>query len=375
MNLLIKLLIITSLISLPITPFSINKQEMSSLKRKGQTIKHPYVSKFFSPINKAVSAFKIDTNPNTLQNTAKYALRLFRSKKNRTVLQPYIFNKKLINTQKVKETLRYIIALIENDKKAKRPFRILNPSFLNKYFKFIKWSGDIASANKNGKKGASKEIYLTHYATFEINGNYKKTRKHPYALYSIINKYFEKDLRFKISKQNALTGRLNRNIYKNKVKPLVWVSREGLEEALMQGTTIVKMPNGKKRIFCVSKNNGFAYDKNIKNRKQQKRYWYFKEVTNDRHFKKHNVINLGQTVFAGDIYNIGLGKIIAIRYKNKLTKKTEMRLGILADSGGAFVNNLYQLDFYNGIFKNHTEFYKKIASIPKNVQSFILVKR
>ncbi len=375
MNQLIKLLIISIVIPLPLTPFSINQQEISSLRKKGQTIKHPDVSKFFRPINKKVSAFKIDTNPNTLQNAAKYSLKLFNSKKNRTVLQPYIFNKKLISTKKVKETLRYIIALIENDKKAKRPFRILNPNFLNRYFKFIKWSGDIASAKKHNKTITPGGIHLTHYATFEINGSYRKTRKYPYALYSIINKYFEKDLRFKISKQNALTGRLNRKIYKNKVKPLVWVSREGLEETLMQGTTIIKMPNGKKRIFCVSKNNGFAYDKNIKDRKQQKRYWYFKELTNNRYAKNSNIINFGQTVFAGDIYNIGLGKIIAIRYRNKITKKIEMRLGVLADSGGAFVNNLYQLDFYGGTFKNKSDFYSWVRPMPRNVQSFILIKK
>lgn len=375
MNLFIKLLIILITTNQPIYPFSISKQEISSLKKSGQSIKRSDVSKFFNHINKNVSAFKIDTNPNTLINAAKYTLQLFKSKKNRTVIQPYIFNKKIVSTQKVKETLRFIIALINNDKKAKRPFRILNSSFLNKYFKFIKWSGDISSAKKHGKTITQNSIYLTHYAIFEIDGSYVKTKKHPYAIYSIINKYFENDLRFKISKQNVLTGRLNKKIYKNKVKPLVWVSRTGLEESLMQGTTIIKMPNGKKRIFCVNKNNGFSYDKKIKDRRKQKRYWYFNEIRNTKSSRNSNIINLGQTIFAGDIYNIGLGKIIAIRYKNIITKKINMRLGVLADSGGAFINNLYQLDFYGGVFRNKKDFYAWVKPMPRNVQSYILVKK
>ncbi|MBD3273167.1 hypothetical protein GF385_02335 [Candidatus Dependentiae bacterium] len=363
MKSLYKLLIIFPLIIISTKPFTINQYEALSLKKKGISIKNPYTSKFLKLTKKKVTAFKIDTNPITLQKAAKYSLELLKDKKNT--------KNRIINTKKVKETLRFIIALIENDKKNKRPFRILNTNFLNKYFKFIRWSGDIQNAKKHGKIIKPGSIYLTHYATFEINGNYKQTKKYPYALYQIINKYFDQDLRFKISKQNVLRGRLNLPIYKNKVKPLVWVTRQGLEEALMQGTTIVKMPNGKKRIFCVNKNNGFAYDQNIKKRENQKRYWYFKELKNNN----FNIINLGKTVFAGDIYNIGLGKIIAIRYKNRINKKIEMRLGILADSGGAFVNNLYQLDYYGGAFKNHKDFYSWVKPMPRNVQSFILIKK
>jgi hypothetical protein len=355
-------------------PFSINQKEAASLQKKGQTIKRTDILNFFTPTTKKINAHNIDLNPNKLQMAAKYTLNRLNNTNKKTFSHPYIFNKKLVSTEKVKDTLRFIIALIENDKKCNRPCRILNPKFLNKYFDFIKWSGDQQTALKNGNQIKKGGIYLTHYATFEIEGSYKQTEKYSYALYEIINKYFENDLRFKISKQNVLRGTLNQPEYKNKVKPLVWVSREGLEEALMQGTIIINMPNGEKTTFVVSKNNGFAYDKNIKDRKDQKRYWYFKQVQ-DQAANNDSIINFGNSIFAGDIYNIGLGKIIAIRYKNRNTNKIEMRLGVLADSGGAFINNLYQLDFYGGIFKNHGEFYNWVSPMPRNVQAYILVKK
>lgn len=373
MNKILILLIFLMINTHLLESFSINKKETASLQKNGQIINRTDVLEFFSTENKKKSAYKIDTDPITLQKAAQYTLNLLQNKANKQFIQPYIFDKKLINLDEIKKTLQFIITLIENDKKYNRPFRILNLEFLNKYFTFIKWSGDQVSAAKNNKSIKPGGIHLTHYATFEIDGNNKQTPATPYALYKIINKYFENDLRFKISKQNVLRGTLNRPEYKNKVKPLVWVSRQGLEESLMQGTVIINMPNGKKRTFCVSQNNGFAYDKNIKNRENQKRYWYFKELTNKK-LLKTNIINLGNSVFAGDIYNIGLGKIIAIRYKNRTTNKIEMRLGILADSGGAFINNLYQLDFYGGIFKNHDDFYKWVSPMPRNVQAYILAK-
>ncbi|MBU4387212.1 hypothetical protein KJ644_01935, partial [Candidatus Dependentiae bacterium] len=361
---------------LNLSSYSLNSEEIKALNKNGQVIKRQDVLNFFRPANKALTAEKIDTDPIKLREAAIYSLNLLNSSKsNLSTTNPYILNQRLINIDRVKETLKFIIQLVENDQKTNYPYRILDPVFLNIHFSFLRWTGDKESAKNNGKTIFKDAIYLTHYATFEIVGSYQQSEEYKYALYSIINKNFENDLRFKISKQNILKGTLNLPEYKNKVKPLVWLSRDGLEEALMQGTAVVKMPDDKEFVFCVDKNNGFAYDKNIKDRKDQKRYWYFKPLNNNQKNKSSNLLDLGGVIFAGDIYNLGLGKIIAIRYKNRITRATEMRLGVLADSGGAFINNLYQLDFYGGIFTNYDDFYSWVRPMPKNVQAYIVVKK
>ena len=376
MMILKKILILVIFFINNLYSYSLNQEEIKSLSNKGSVVKRQDVLNFFKPATKSLTAVKIDTDPIKLQLAAKYALKILNGQDtNKSVTNPYIFNQRLVNLDRVKETLNFIINLIENDKKLNNQFRILDPIFLNSHFSFLRWTGDKISAEKHGKTIFKDAIYLTHYATFELEGSYKQTEQYPYALYSIINKNFEGDLRFKISKQNILKGTLNAPEYKNKVKPLVWLSREGLEEALMQGTAVIKMSDGKELVFGVDKNNGFAYDKNVKDRKNQKRYWYFKQLNSDQNFREQGVLGLGGVIFAGDLYNLGLGKIVAIRYKSRVTSDTEMRLGILADSGGAFINNLYQLDFYGGVFANYDDFYSWVRPMPRNVQAYIVVKK
>lgn len=334
------------------------------------------VTNFLKYTDGFVAANKIDTDPKSLKKAAKYALNLINNMtvKDKDIFEPNIFSKKLVSLNKTKETLKFIIDVIQADEKTKYSYRILDPIFLNNYFKFIKWSGDVESATKHDKTVFDGAIYLTHYATFKLDGSYTKNPDYPYALYSI-NNTVNKNWRYKISKQDVLSGKLESNEYKNKIKPIAWVTREGLEEALMQGTSIIKMPDNREVIVSVDQNNGLAYDKNIKDRKDQKRYWFFRVVSKDKKFKEHNILNLGGVVFAGDIHNIGLGKIVAIRYKSRVTEQTEMRLGVLADSGGAFVNNLYQMDFYGGIFGSYKEFYDWVWPMPKNVQAYLVVKK
>ena len=74
--------------------------------------------------------------------------------------------------------------------------------------------------------------------------------------------------------------------------------------------------------------------------------------------------------FAGDILNIGLGKIIAIEdsYQN-------IRLGIIADTGGAFVPNLHQLDLFAGIFPDRTAYQQAVQKLPEYAKAYILLKK
>jgi hypothetical protein len=81
-----------------------------------------------------------------------------------------------------------------------------------------------------------------------------------------------------------------------------------------------------------------------------------------------------QVVFAGDLHNIGLGKLIAIRYHNPQTEQPEVRLGILADTGGAFKNNLYQLDFFGGLVDSHDVLKATMRQVPDYVSAAVLYK-
>ncbi|MCK4650619.1 hypothetical protein KAT08_00430 [Candidatus Babeliales bacterium] len=361
--------------------FYLEKVEIESFNGGVGSVKRLDITDFFHKINISFDKEMIITNVFALQEAAKDALKAFNEQtlKNKKVTKPLIFDKKIVRSKKVKETLKFIISVIDKDKKNKRKFRILDPEFLNKNFNFIKWSGDAKSAYENnvvisdGKykgKIPPGKIRLTSYAVFKIDGSYNRTKKFCYALYKIINKKFTKKDRFKYTKQNVLSGILNRKGFKHKVKPLVWLTRDGLEEALMQGTAVVRMPDKRELVFNVDKNNGFVYDKKIKDKKEQKRYWYFRRLKYSN-FKKGR----SGVIFAGDLYNIGLGKIILIRYKNPITRRKEIRLGVLADCGGAFTNNLYQLDLFAGVFKSKWRFKLWLSQLPNTSEAYILVKK
>jgi len=338
------------------------------------------VSKFFSLTNSPFKNEQVITDPSALCEAAKDTLKYFNDRKlfNARFVHPRDFGTHVMSSQKTKQTLEKIIKIIEEDK-----FRILDPEFLNKTFKFIKWSGDTKSALKNNvvipeavsgriPKG---QIRLTNYAIFKTDGSYEKTDKYNCALYEVIDSSFVKSDRFKFTKQDVVAGILYNDLYKNKIKPLVWISRDGLEDAIMQGSIVVVMPDNKKRVFNVDKSNGIAYDKVLKDLKAQKRYWYFKEIKRDQMASSNAHLNHGQAIFAGDIHHIGIGKIIAILYTNPVNKKKEIRLGVLADTGGAFLNNLYQLDYFMGIFNNKSNFYSHIRYLPNTVEAFVLASR
>jgi len=325
---------------------------------------------------------KIITSPYALLKAARFALSFFQSNDpdDKRIVKSALLESKILPSAQAKKTLQFIIKTIEQDHMAKRKrFRIQDPQFLKKHFTFIKWNGDY--------KGAAKQhvfipqipqpgnIRLTSYAVFSTKGNHYKTKNFPHPLYRVKSSYFKKNLRMKYSKQTILKGLLEQKQFNKHVSPMVWVSRNGLEEALMQGTIVVVMPNGQKRVFNVNQSNEFSYDRKIKSGWPQKKYWFFKEIKNLEKTKPNNkqrVIQHGGLIVAGDLDNFGLGKIIALRYSNPRTKQKEIRLVILADRGSAFENNLYQLDLFAGMFKNRGEFKHILRTFPPTVQAYFL---
>jgi hypothetical protein len=338
----------------------------------------------------SLAEYNIRTNPNNLLKAANYALKHFNSsnKYYSNLTKSSLLEKSIISRTQTKQTLKYMINIIKNDARNKRKkSRILNSKFLQKYFTFIKWNCDKKEAIKNNvtipkwyDQGELKngKIKLTSYAVFKIKGSYYKTKYYPHALYEIKSKSFKDKLRQKYSKQTILQGVLEKEIFKKHIKPLVWVSRKDLEEALMQGSIIAKMPDKKEKFFNICVSNGLPYNKKLKNKFLQNKYWYFKEIQNPKKIQEQRLmefVTLGGSAFAGDIESIGIGKIIALRYKNPITKNKELYLGILADKGSAFSNNLYQIDLFSGILNNKRDFYKELKKFPPSVEVYILKKK
>ncbi len=151
------------------------------------------------------------------------------------------------------------------------------------------------------------------------------------------------------------------------------MTKNGYRDALMQGTIFVKMPNKKNRAFRLHLTKNLSAYKKMK---KKERKFYFCEIKG-KYLEKLLTRCIQRTgiVLAGDIYNIGIGKIIAFPYRNRKTNRPELRLGIMADTGGAFVKTLYKMDYFAGIFTSREKLRKHMNSLPLSTDAYILYKK
>jgi len=156
-----------------------------------------------------------------------------------------------------------------------------------------------------------------------------------------------------------------------RAEPLVWLARDDANQALLQGTVEVTLPGGVVKCFNVHENNGRPYDSSVKDPNLQERFWYFRTV--DGILGVEDIpLRPGATV-AGDVWNLGLGKVVALDWPT--THGPELRLAVLADTGGAFEPNLFQLDWLAGRFPNRAAWERSSAHDPTHVHASILVRR
>lgn len=328
------------------------------------------VHSFFSAASKQFINAQVITDPKALLGVIKDTLHYFHTHHTTAHLYP-VSNDLAHDT--VKKTLEFVMSTIEQDLPTGK-FRILDPQFIHDNFKTLKWSADQEKARKvNLNFPNDGRIRLTNYAVFCVEGSTHKTSAYPYALYQLRDATLQK----KYTKQQILAGVLNQAERCKKVKPLVWLNRDGLEDALMQGTIAVRLPSGRIEVLGLDRDNGVEYDKTLKNRNDQKRYWFFRRVSpggikSSEAAKK--IAQRAQVVFAGDIANLGVGKLIAIKYPNPVTGKLSLRLGVLADTGSAFSNNLYQLDLFAGLFTSRQHFSQYMKTSPQFADAFILYR-
>ncbi len=288
---------------------------------------------------------------------------------------PNIFRKGLLGTQGVTvediiKTLDFMITVLKDDIANNRPNRLENSDFINNNFRVIKWTAHNPSNQKQN------QVRITKYAVFEHTGSHTKTSTYNVPLYGLKEDNIADKFYRRYTKQDVLSG-----IYEpggkeyGRVKPLAYLTRAGLEEALMQGTILINFTDGTQAYFNVDRNNGISFVPGLK-ATSQKRYWYFREVDAIKGYG-HNInakisIKPGVT-FAGDILNIGLGRVVVIEHTRNGRKQLQM--GVMADTGGAFLPNLHQLDFLAGTFKNRQQFTQHIRQLPEYATAYFLVKK
>lgn len=343
--------------------------------RRGMTLPASYnMRKHFMLAKPDFKKELVTTDPLALQHAVRDVLKFFDRywTTHKPVIAPQPFSTQVLSANKVRETLNFIDKTIEEDKTS-GVFRVQDPNFLKENLGFIAWSPDVDAAAAAGyNEVCGKKIRLTSYVIYKALGSYEKSPDFPCALYRLVS---EKK-RINLTKQEILANDLSTQC-PGQVEPLVWVARETLEEAMLQGTVILSMPDKKERAFTVNISNGRKFDHKVKNLAQQEIYWFFLERKNEKAIKQlldRSSYRSG-VVFAGDLYSLGFGKIVALQYYNKKEGLHELRLGVLADTGSAFERNLYHLDLFGGVMPNKQVLKKYLSNFPPTVKAFIVYRK
>ncbi len=371
--------------------------------------------------------------------------------------------------KKVADTLDYICQIQKQDEQLKQRSRLQDPQFLKQHFKFYQWQPDLNTAQNYAQKSNSKvktrllshipkdKVLLTKYYTKKLKASEVQTEEYNQALYALPNdetklslqqaeQYKHTLTRYKYTRQDVINGIL---LKEKLAKPLIWLTEEALHDVLLQGTGVLNV-NGQIRYFNVHRNNGISYDYNL-GKREQARYWYFSEVPGIMGYGKNKADKIplkAHVSFAGNVAQLGLGKLILVNYKTKIGKRrqqqlkqekkpiktkteahlfsqhysnlvkqlvnsnvhffyidkkekkkptspipplrfqknkkvnkekhqnnSEWRLGILADQGGAFDGNLFQLDLLVDSYYGWTDYYAQNKHINDYANTWILLKK
>lgn len=253
--------------------------------------------------------------------------------------------------------------------------QLADPVYLERCFSALRWVPD---SDKWGGK-----IRLTRYLVYEVIGADSPTTTYTHALYatpddetglSLGDALARRDSldRFKFTRQDIAGGVFREGgSAAGRAKPLVWLSHDDHEQAILQGTVSVRTAAGA-RLFNVDRDNGIPYDRSTTDTKKQRRYWYFRETDAVRgagEAGEQKVALQPGAAVAGDLENIGLGTFIALQAADGL------HLVVVADTGGAFQPNLHQLDLYTGAFPSYAAFSSATAKIGDTATAYILLAK
>jgi hypothetical protein len=258
-----------------------------------------------------------------------------------------------------------VIARIAREDIGKPESRLSDPAFLEAHFDLWWWSPDRVGARTRGYNLPSNHIRITRYLVSRIDGRDAPEGAYRHALYADPGP----DARRQFTRREVIRGAWS----DGGARPLVWLTERGVYEANMQGTVAVRLPDGRERMFNVHENNGHAYRYGV-SAGSQDRYWYFREVDGAYGFgapedcpAPGKVKLAAKAAVAGDIHNVGLGRLVMMEGKDGL------HLAVLADTGGAFGPNLFQLDWFGGSYDSHGALYTATANVPETTRVGLLV--
>ncbi len=263
-----------------------------------------------------------------------------------------------------------------------------NPAWLkthwyyNTFFDFYRLYSDGTSCPaKIGKlprgwKGAPEHHRITTYRVCKIPGSQKKTKKHIFPLYSRpvdeqgktpshIREHKKTLTRFAYTRQQIVDGALE----PGKAQVLAWVTPEGYNELVMQGSAVIDFEDGSPlTTFQAVVHN----EKNVGDK-----YWFIAPYEKKKPSKKYpvKVDPVPGVSFAGNIPELGFGKLLVMVGKNPLTLEKEMRVGMLVDTGHAFQDNLCKFDLFTGYFENHEQSASHARQYPHTAEMYILIKK
>lgn len=243
--------------------------------------------------------------------------------------------------------------------------RLEDPAFLEAHFALYRWAPDAAGAKAAGLKHDPERIRLTRYYVTRIEGRRSPEGPYQHALYADPGP----EARLRHARPEIIGGAWAAG----GATPLVWLTEAQVYEAQMQGTVEVRFPDGSSARYNVHQHNGRPYKRGV-SRASQPRYWYFREVDAVLGWGEPGVCEpcgkiplQPHAAVAGDVWNLGPGRLIWIE------TPTGPRLAVLADSGGAFSPNLFQLDWFGGAHATPAALYAATRDLPGRVRAGLLV--
>ena len=286
--------------------------------------------------------------------------------------------KGIITLDDVQDTINFLANAAK-----KTPKQLKSHWFYKHYFDFYRWYSDgtlcPAKIGKlpRGWKGSPENLRITKYRICKIHGSRIKTKKYSFPLYprpsdevsktrDYIRNNPEEFIRFAYKKNEISAGVLE---HKGILKPIAWVTPQGYEELAMQGSAVIDFEDGTEpQTFQVVVGNG---------KEGADKYWFVAPYEKKKPSKKYpiKVEPVAGVSFAGNIVDVGFGKVLVMVGKNPLTLEKEMKVGVLVDTGSAFQDNLCKLDLFTGYFEDHHLFDEHCKQYPHTAEVYILIKK
>ena len=316
----------------------------------------------------------VQTSPTQLGLVAAATADTLRRLRSRgePLAQPGMLGELGVSIDDVLETLD-LVARVAVEDRGNLYQRLRDPAWIAAHFDTLKWMPDRASALERDIELPQDQIRLTKYVVYSVDGSRERTSTFTTPLYAVPRGDDQGSaIRMKLTRMDVYAGAFEAGgRYAGMAKPLVWLTRDGSNQALLQGTIQVRYPDGVMKTFNVHQNNGRAWEPGQPDLNRQPRFWYFREVQGILGVE-HTSLREGVAV-AGDVYNLGLGKLMALEWPTP--HGHELRLVVLADTGGAFQPNLFQLDYLAGTFASKQAYAAWAKHTPARVPASILVRR